>query len=110
MVEVSRSGAVRNMISWRNVQQNTARNDRIIDNMVICGTFMRSVFFIAITRGDGYIDCSPQITTADERVGISALPGPSYTSMAARSVRSIFWSAFLMAFHRSPFILLPEQQ
>ena len=44
------------MISWRNVQQNTARNARIIDNMVICRTFWRSVFFVTTTHGDGYIE------------------------------------------------------
>ena len=44
------------MISWRNVQQNTARNARIIDNMVICRTFMRLLFFLTTTHGDGYID------------------------------------------------------
>ena len=36
------------MISWCNVQQNTARNARIIDNIVICRTFLRSVFLWVI--------------------------------------------------------------
>ena len=48
----------------RNVQQNTARNARIIDNMAICSTFMRSVFFITPRHGDGYIDRRLQIPTA----------------------------------------------
>jgi len=46
------------MISWRNVQQDTARNARIIDNMLIYRTFMQSVVFITTTRRDGYIDRS----------------------------------------------------
>jgi hypothetical protein len=50
MVEVSRSGAARRMISRHKIQQNTARNDRIIDNMVICRTFLRSVVYPAIDR------------------------------------------------------------
>jgi hypothetical protein len=45
----------RRMISWRNVQQSTARIARTFDNMAICRTFMRSVFIITIMRGDGYI-------------------------------------------------------
>jgi len=48
----------RRMISWRNVQQDTARNARIIDNMLIYRTFMQSVVFITTTRRDGYIDRS----------------------------------------------------
>jgi hypothetical protein len=58
MVEVSRSGAIRSVISWRNVQQNTARNARPIGNAAVCRTFMRSVFFVSTTHGDGYIDRS----------------------------------------------------
>jgi hypothetical protein len=46
------------MISRHKIQQNTARDDRIIDNMVICRTFMRSVFFVTTTHRDGYIDRS----------------------------------------------------
>jgi hypothetical protein len=48
MVEVSRSEAVRSMISWCNVQLNGARTTRIIDNMVICRTFLRSVLLWVI--------------------------------------------------------------
>jgi hypothetical protein len=32
------------MISWRNVQPNTARIARTIDNVVVCRDFVRSVF------------------------------------------------------------------
>ncbi len=46
----------RTMIQYRKTWQNTARIARIIDNMVICRTFVRSVFFITTTRGDGFID------------------------------------------------------
>jgi hypothetical protein len=58
MVEVSRSGAVRTMISWRNVQQSTDCIARTIGYAAFCRTFMRSVFFITTTRGDGFIDRS----------------------------------------------------
>jgi hypothetical protein len=64
MVEVSRSGAVRSIISWRNVQQNTDRIARSVVNVAICRTFVRSVFVMPTVRGDGFIDRSPQIPTA----------------------------------------------
>jgi hypothetical protein len=44
------------MIQYRKSWQNTARNARIIDNMAFCRTFLRSVFFVTTTLGDGYID------------------------------------------------------
>lgn len=50
MVEGSRSGAVRSMIRWRNVQLNAARIARTVFNMVICRTFMRSVLTVIFTR------------------------------------------------------------
>ena len=50
MVEGSRSGAVRDMIRWRNVQLNAARIARTVFNMVICRTFMRSVLTVIFTR------------------------------------------------------------
>jgi hypothetical protein len=37
-------------------QQNTARSDRATGIAAICRTFMRSVFFMTITRGNGFID------------------------------------------------------
>ena len=43
MVEVSRSGAVRTMISWRNVQQSSDRIARTLINAPVCRTFLRSV-------------------------------------------------------------------
>jgi hypothetical protein len=52
------------MIQSRKSWQNTARIARIIDNIVICRTFMRLVFCITTTHGDGYIDRNPQIATA----------------------------------------------
>ena len=64
MVEVSRSGAVRSMISWRNVQQSTDRIARTLINAPVCRTFLRSVFSI-ITRVGGCIDRISQIATAD---------------------------------------------
>jgi hypothetical protein len=65
MVEVSRSGAVRSMISWRNVQQSTDRIARTLINAPVCRTFLRSVFSIIITRVGGCIDRISQIATAD---------------------------------------------
>jgi hypothetical protein len=38
------------MIQYRKTWQNTARIARIIDNMVICRTFARSLFTVIITR------------------------------------------------------------
>ena len=46
------------MIQYRKTWQNTARIARIIDNMAICRTFMRSILHYAIDRGDGFIDRS----------------------------------------------------
>jgi hypothetical protein len=46
----------RTMIQYRKTWQNTARIDRIIDNMFICRTFMRSIFFVTTVHGDSYID------------------------------------------------------
>jgi hypothetical protein len=79
------------MISWRNVQHNTARIARAIDNMVICRTFVRSPFTTIITRAGASIARILQIATADYRVGIGTLPALSYTSTSERSVRSVFY-------------------
>jgi len=46
------------MIQYRKTWQNTDRIARIIDNMVICRTFLRSVCFITTTLEDGFIDRS----------------------------------------------------
>ena len=56
MVEVSRSEAARRTISCRNVWRNTARTTGIA---AVCRTFMRSIFFITVTHGDGFIERSP---------------------------------------------------
>jgi hypothetical protein len=90
MVEVSRSGAVRSMIFWRNVQRNTARIARAIDNAAVCRTFMRSISFITTTHGDGFIARISQIAIAHRTCTIGALAGLSYTLTVARSVRSVF--------------------
>jgi hypothetical protein len=50
MVEVSRSGAVRIMISRHKIQQNTARIDRTARNVVFCRTFLRAILYPAIAR------------------------------------------------------------
>jgi hypothetical protein len=57
--------AARRTIFCRNVRQHTARIARIIDNLVICRTFMRSVLTVIITRGDGFIARISQTATAD---------------------------------------------
>ncbi len=51
MVKVSRSGAVRTMISWRNVQQSTDRIARTLLNAPFCRTFWRSALLLVIARG-----------------------------------------------------------
>jgi hypothetical protein len=89
IVELSRSGAVRSVVSWRNVHQNTARNARIIDNMVICRTFMRSVLTSIITRPDGYIARISQIATAGPTSEIGGFCGSSRASTWPRSVRAV---------------------
>jgi hypothetical protein len=38
------------MVSRHKIQQNTARTARIIDNTVICRTFVRSVLLLVIAR------------------------------------------------------------
>jgi hypothetical protein len=48
MVEVSRSGAVRSMIFWRNGQLNTARIACTAMNVVICRSFLRTVLLLVI--------------------------------------------------------------
>jgi len=53
------------MISWRNVQQNTDRNDRTARKAGICRTFVRSVlhFFMARIRSviDSHLKYRPRI-------------------------------------------------
>ena len=53
------------MIQFRKNWQNTARIARIIDNMVICRTFVRSVFTVTITRAGSSIARVSHIATAD---------------------------------------------
>jgi hypothetical protein len=65
------------MIFRHKLQQNTARIARISDNMVICRTFVRSVFTVIITRVRGSITRSSQIATAHRTIEISALAGLS---------------------------------
>jgi len=50
MVVVSRSGAVRSKISWRNVQQDTARIARTVGNLAICRAFLRATLREVIDR------------------------------------------------------------
>ena len=64
MVEVSRSGAVRSMISWRNVQQNTARNARIIDDTVVCRTCSYCATDLEVTDWNPW--ASPRATSPGE--------------------------------------------
>jgi hypothetical protein len=56
--------AAQRLTSYYNIQQNTARIARISDDMVICRTFVRSVFTVIISVG-GCIARSSQIATAD---------------------------------------------
>jgi hypothetical protein len=58
---------------------------------------MRSVCFIITTCGDGFIDRSPHIATADLAYGIGGLAGLPYTSTCLRSVRAVLSRAFLNA-------------
>jgi hypothetical protein len=53
------------MIQYRKTWQNTARIARTVLNVAVCRAFLRSVFFITTRHGDGYIDRSLQIATAD---------------------------------------------
>ena len=48
----------RRMISYHKIPQNATRIARTVFNVSICRTFMRLVFFIITTRGDGFIDRS----------------------------------------------------
>jgi hypothetical protein len=45
--------------------QSIARIDRVLNNMVICRIFVRSVLTVISTRAGGSIDRSLQIATAD---------------------------------------------
>jgi hypothetical protein len=54
----------RRTIFCHKVRQNTARIDRIIDNMVICRTFLRSVFTVIIARVGGSIARISRIATS----------------------------------------------
>ena len=56
------------MISCRNVQQTTDRIDRIIDNMVICRTFLRSVLLWVIDPQRMVIDRSHKYRLLTHRV------------------------------------------
>jgi hypothetical protein len=55
----------RTMIQYRKTWQNTARIARTVFNVAVCRAFWRSVSFITTRHGDGYIDHSLQIATAD---------------------------------------------
>jgi hypothetical protein len=65
IVNIRRSEAVWGMMARRKTQQNTARINRTAHNGAFCRTFMWAVFFITTRHGDGYIDRSLQIATAD---------------------------------------------
>jgi hypothetical protein len=69
--------------------QNTDRIARAIGNVVFCRTFWRSVLTVIITRVGCFIARISQVATADLTYGIGGLAGLSYTSMPARSVRSV---------------------
>jgi hypothetical protein len=61
LVEVSRSGAARRMISRHKIQQNTARIDRTAMNVVICRDFLRAVLLFVIAA-DGRLSTVLTIT------------------------------------------------
>jgi hypothetical protein len=46
MVEVSRSGAAKSMISYHKIQRNTARIARTVFIVAVCRTFMRSILIM----------------------------------------------------------------
>jgi hypothetical protein len=75
MIEVSRSRTVRSMILRHKTQQNTARIDRIIVNVAICRTFLRSVLTVIITRVGGSIVRISQIATAGPTSEIGGFAG-----------------------------------
>jgi hypothetical protein len=90
-------GRPRGIISHHEIQQNTARIVRIIDNMVICRTFMRPVLTVIITRVGDSIARFSQIVTAGPTSEIGGFCGFSWASTCPRSVRSVFWPAFVNA-------------
>jgi hypothetical protein len=75
MIEVSRSRTVRSMILRHKTQQNTARIARIIVNVAICRTFLRSVLTVIITRVGGSIARISQIATAGPTSEIGGFAG-----------------------------------
>ena len=77
------------MTSCYNIQQNTDRTDRAIDNMVICRTFLRSILTVIIIRIG---DLSPASHSSDRESNERdrRYCGSSWASTCPRSVRSVF--------------------
>jgi hypothetical protein len=77
MIEVSRPGAVRTMISWRNVQQSSDRIARIILNVTVCRVFLRSILSI-VYRPPGIItDCHVKYRVRIDRLEMCHFAGLS---------------------------------
>ena len=89
MVKVRVPREAQRLTSYYNIQQNTARTARIIDNMVICRTFVRSVFTVIITRVGGPIASISQIATEGPTSEIGGFCGSSWASTCPRSVRAV---------------------
>jgi hypothetical protein len=90
MVKVRRFESVaRRMMAYRKIPQNTDRTMSPQITGLPALRPVRSVLTAIITRADGFIARSLQIATADLTYGVGALAGLSYTSMVARSVRSV---------------------
>ena len=81
--------------AWR----NTVRIARTIGNAAVCRTFMRSVFFITTTRGDGFIDRNRGYRPRVQRARSAVLRVFLTLQRWPRSVRRL---AFLGSENRRP--------
>jgi hypothetical protein len=90
--------------------QSIARIARTVGNLAISRAFLQAVLLLVITRQGMVIDRHDKYCPRINRLEMSRFAGLSPPCWLWRSVRSVFWTAFLMAFYHSLCILLPEQQ
>jgi hypothetical protein len=70
---------------------------------------LRSVLTAIITRDRGFTDRYHKYRPRIDRLEMSRSAGLSPPRYLWRSVRAVFWPALLIAYDRSPSVLLPGQ-
>jgi hypothetical protein len=89
MDEVSRSGVVRSVISWRNVQQNTVRIARTARKVLISRDFVRAVLSRGIDRQWTVTERHDKYRPRIDRQRSPQFAGLLSSTRSPRSVRSV---------------------